>query len=275
MGRKVFKAVIPAAGRGMRMRPFSLVLPKEMMPLGRKPMIQFAVEEAVAAGIHEVCIVIRRGKEIIKDYLLKGTLHGSDGFERVLRSCRLTFAYQKKWDGLGGALWVARTFVGRDPFLMIIPDQLFHSRSRSPSQQLLSRYQFTHPVVLSSMVKIPKREISYFRGSKGFVLAGGRSHGSKAEPISRILSDAETSRSFLNRAYEIRGFGRTIFPAAIFAYLDQRYINPRSGEIDLSRTFKEFPKKFPNYGYLLIGRACDLGSWAGYCHYLPFFLRDS
>ena len=277
MGRKVFKAVIPAAGRGMRMRPISLVLPKEMMPLGRKPMIQAAVEEAASAGIREVCIVIRKGKEITKDHLLHRALQSPGGVAGTRRrSCKLTFVYQRSWDGLGGALRAARRFVGQDPFLMIIPDQFLIAQRFSASQQLLSQYEFEPPVVLSSMVEIPKREAVYFHGSRGFVIDADvrRTLVRRPLPITRLGSEAETRKAFRRLPYEVRGFGRTIFPAAIFPYLSRRFVNHGSGEIDLGKTFKEFPNRIPHFGSLLAGRACDVGTFDGYYHYLPFFLDD-
>ena len=97
----ITKAVIPAAGRGTRMGALTRGLPKEMLRLGNKPMIQWAVEEAASAGIPEVCVVIRRGKEIIKDHLLRYVA-------AVGNRPALTFVYQRFRDGLGGALRTAR-----------------------------------------------------------------------------------------------------------------------------------------------------------------------
>jgi len=275
MGGNGFKAVIPAAGRGMRMRPLSRIIPKEMFPLGNKPIIQYAVEEAIAAGIGEICIVIRKGKETIRDYFLGRTREKPHGIARVLKnSCKLTFTYQKSWDGLGGALRAARRFVSSDPFLMLIPDQLLHPHQTSASQQLLSHYPLDRPMVLSSMVKIPKKEVRYFHGARGFLIDGGnlRYHG--LLPISGVQSDSRTRLEFIRKAYEIRGFGRTVFPPTIFSYLDARFTNPSTGEIDLLKTFKEFPKKIPHYGILLRGRPCDLGTLPGYYRYLPPMAKD-
>jgi UTP--glucose-1-phosphate uridylyltransferase len=275
MAKKVLKAVIPAAGRGIRMRPFSLVLPKELMPLGRKTMIQFAIEEAIAAGIQEICIVVRRGKEIIREYLCHPELERLDGLRRTgVRSWKLTFAQQMRWDGLGGALRAAEAFVGQDPFLMIIPDQLLIARQLSASQQLLSQYDFKGPVVLSSMVRIPKREGGYFHGSRGFVvdMDAKRSAQHRLLAIVRLRSEAETRRSFSSLPYEIRGFGRTIFPAQIFPFLSRNFANRKTGEIDLWSTFTAFPKVIPHFGLLLRGRACDLGTLDSYYHYLPPFV---
>jgi len=275
MSKKVFKAIIPAAGKGMRMRPLTSVLPKEMFPLGRKPMIQLAVEEAITAEIPEVCIVIRKGKEIIKDYFLSEALHNSDSVVgRRLHSSILNFVYQNRWDGLGGALRAARRFVGNDPFLMIIPDQMLSSQGTPASQQLLSLYEVDQSAVLSSVVKIPDKEVKYFHGARGFVLDAEELRHNRVFPVSRIVSGAKIHQSFAHARFEVRGFGRTIFPPTIFPYLTPRFMNPKTGEIDLWRTFKEFPKKIPHFGCLLKGRACDLGSLAGYYRYLPLFSRD-
>lgn len=268
MEQKVFKAVIPAAGRGTRMRPISMVLAKEMMPVGRKLLIQLALEEAIAAGVRDVCVVIRKGKEAIREYLLWGRRHGfGKSTTKKLRHCKLTFVYQARWDGLGGALRAARGFVNGEPFLMILPDQFLLTHNSSASRQLVAQYKFDQPAVLSSMVKIQKREIRYFRGCKGFV-TDGDPYGQPA-PISRMLSEAETRRSFAHLPYEIRAFGRTVFPARIFSYLGAKFVNRRTGEVDLWKTYQKFPEQIPHFGCLLQGCPCDIGTLDRYYHYLP------
>jgi UTP--glucose-1-phosphate uridylyltransferase len=268
MAQKVFKVVIPAAGLGIRMRPISMVLAKEMMPVGRKLLIQLAVEEAIAAGVWDICVVIRRGKEAIRDYLRWGRRHAfGNSTTKKLRGCKLTFVYQARRDGLGGALRVARPFVGREPFLMILPDQFLLGHNSSASRQLLAQYRFDQPAVLSSMVKIPKREIDYFRGCRGFITDGVSSR--HPVPISRMQSEFQTRRSFARLPYEIRAFGRTVFPATIFSYLGAKFVNRHTGEIDLWKTYQKFPKEIPHFGCLLQGRACDVGTLDRYYHFLP------
>src|SRR5215210_5338391 len=98
--RLIDKAVIPAAGLGSRMLPLTKGIPKEMLPVGRKPMIQHVVEEALASGLRQICIVIREGKEIIRDYFnLKYPFpdkrdESIDELETLLSRCELTFIYQ-------------------------------------------------------------------------------------------------------------------------------------------------------------------------------------
>src|SRR6185312_8049653 len=102
--------------------------------VGRKPMIQHAVEEVIASGIDEVCIVIRRGKEIIRDYFRKAQARAHNDSEQSIGSCEFTFLYQPEPRGLGDALLQARPFVGNDSFVMVIPDQLMQGDSPATSQ---------------------------------------------------------------------------------------------------------------------------------------------
>src|SRR2546423_1527767 len=103
----VEKAVIPAAGLGSRMLPITKSIPKEMLLVGRKPMIQHVVEEAAASGLKQICIVIRKGKEAIRDYFCLKYAHKQDRsieeLERLLAVCEITFAYQEQPLGLGDA----------------------------------------------------------------------------------------------------------------------------------------------------------------------------
>src|SRR5215210_1364241 len=94
------KAVIPAAGFGSHMLPITKSIPKEMLPVGRKPMIQHVLEEAILSGIKQVCIIIREGKEVIRDYFCapypaeRKSDKQTEELERLKESCELSFVYQ-------------------------------------------------------------------------------------------------------------------------------------------------------------------------------------
>ena len=120
---KVRKAIIPAAGLGTRLLPNTKSIPKEMLPLVDKPVLQYIVEEAVAAGVEEILIITNRGKSPIEDYFdyapdLEARLL-SDGKEKEARTVRevadmadVYFLRQKETKGLGHAIWRAKSFVG-------------------------------------------------------------------------------------------------------------------------------------------------------------------
>jgi UTP--glucose-1-phosphate uridylyltransferase len=130
---KVKKAVIPAAGFGTRMLPITSVVPKELLPVSGKPVIQHVVEEAVAAGIKEVILVLSDGKEAVADYfkpnkkltdqLLKTGKHAELQYlERIWDMVKISVVYQEEQLGLGHAVLCAKDAVGNEPFAVLLGD---------------------------------------------------------------------------------------------------------------------------------------------------------
>jgi UTP--glucose-1-phosphate uridylyltransferase len=263
----VRKAVIPAAGLGSRMLTLTQTVLKEMLPVGRKPMIQHAVEEVVASGIDEVCIVIRRGKELIRDYLQKTQSRERGQSGQLIGSCELRFLYQAEPLGLGDALLQSRPFVGNESFVMVIPDQFM--RGDSPATSQLITEEVLPATIRSSLAQIPKHDVAFFPGARGFDF--DQKSGSKTLRMGKLQNEAETRARFKHLDYEIRGFGRTIFPAEVFDYLGKEFTNPLSGEVDLAKTFAECTKSLRHEGVLLDGEVFDLGTFDSYQHYLPRF----
>jgi UTP--glucose-1-phosphate uridylyltransferase len=129
----VTKAVIPAAGLGTRLGPLTTHIPKELLPVGEKPMIQYTLEMYVASGISEVCIITSPQKRLIMDFVTGNWLppalpFSKDGlFYRKLEACRTVFLTQEKPRGVADAIALARDFVGNEPFACIMPDCLLFS----------------------------------------------------------------------------------------------------------------------------------------------------
>ncbi|MFT4545963.1 MAG: UTP--glucose-1-phosphate uridylyltransferase, partial [Bacteroidia bacterium] len=130
---KVRKAVIPAAGFGTRMLPISSVVPKELLPVCGRPVIEFVVREAVEAGIEEIILVLSEGKEAVADYfkpnkkLTKHLLqHGNHAelavLERIWDLAKITVVYQNEQKGLGHAVLCAKEAVGNEPFAVLLGD---------------------------------------------------------------------------------------------------------------------------------------------------------
>ncbi len=130
---KVTKAVIPAAGFGTRFLPISKAVPKEMLPLVDKPVIQYVVEEAVASGITEILMVISRSKRAIEEHFhpiqeLEAELEGKgraaevEELRRLQSLARIHFVWQPKMGGLGDAIRFAKAFVGQEPFAVLLGD---------------------------------------------------------------------------------------------------------------------------------------------------------
>lgn len=271
------KAIIPAAGFGSRMLPLTKSVPKEMLPVGRKPMIQHVVEEAVASGLREICIVIREGKEIIRDYFyapyaVTGKRDPNlDDLERLMAQCELTFVYQQRPAGVGDALLAARDYVGSNPFVMLIPDQVMLSE-RPATLQLISRWtpEEEEAVIWTSLVRLSKEETPFFYSSRGFEFEP-EEEGSPDMRMGRILSVEQTRERYRNQNYEVRGFGRTIYPPEIFEYLGEDFVDERTGEVDLLKTFQKATERLGHRGVLLEGVPVDLGVFESYYRYLPGF----
>jgi UTP--glucose-1-phosphate uridylyltransferase len=258
------KAIIPAAGHGTRFHPLTLSVPKELLPVNRKPMIQLAVEEALATGIQEIGIVIRKGKEEIRNYF-EAIMASSDslleGFKNALARATLKFIFQEKPLGLGNAIFEARDFIKDSPFVMLIPDQ--YVRSNVPAGgQLLKAAKEDFQGVWSSVVSVSKGEQEFFPGARRLELVNKAGNIWEVKGLSEDKGDS-------NQETLLLAFGRTFFPKGILEFFSDRYINSVTGEVDLLLTFEALIKERTNYAVQLDGRAMDFGTWAGYEYFSP------
>lgn len=148
---KVRKAIIPAAGLGTRFLPATKAQPKEMLPIVDKPTIQYIVEEAVASGITDIMIVSGRGKRAIEDhfdksYELEETLakknknHALKEVQQISNLANIHYIRQKEPLGLGHAIWVARRFIGDEPFAVLLGDDIVHSENEPCLKQLINMF---------------------------------------------------------------------------------------------------------------------------------------
>ena len=252
------KAIIPAAGLGTRLQPSTLVVPKELLPVDRRPMIQLAVEEALASGIKEIGIVIRKGKEAIQSHFEALVASSNPLWETLkeeLSHAKLHFIFQKQPLGLGNAIYEAGTFIDDSPFVMIIPDQFVHSRVPA-TRQLLSAAREDFQAVWSSLIAVPQEELELFPGAR------------RLELTNRVANTWNVAAVREETGYANEGpfvgFGRTFFPAGVIDFFSDRFLNPATGEVDLLRTFEALMKEYKNYAVLLEGKAMDFGTWAGY-----------
>ena len=147
---KVRKAVIPAAGFGTRFLPISKAVPKEMLPLVDKPVIQYVVEEAVDSGITDILIVISRSKRAIEEHFhpileleteleAKGRTEDLDALRRLQSMARIHFIWQPKMGGLGDAILYAKDHVGNEPFAVLLGDTVVTTKDATrPVTRLLA-----------------------------------------------------------------------------------------------------------------------------------------
>lgn len=180
---RVDKAIIPAAGLGKRLYPFTCKIPKEMFPIGNVPAIDRVAKEILETGIEKVGIIINSRKGIIREYFEDCT------------DCKIHWIYQEVARGLGDAILCAKAFIGDSPFLMALADEVF---SGNPSQQLLDHFNGTSLVGLWKVedrdrghygdIEIEKISEDLFRISKFFL---GTKNKSKIKVIGRYVLSPE------------------------------------------------------------------------------------
>src|SRR5262245_60643180 len=261
LARRVLrKAVIPAAGLGRRMSSLTGGAPKEMLPLAGRPIIHHVVQEAIDAGLVEICIVIHKSKQEIRRYFESNpeARDAARPAENLRSRCNIVFAYQGEPRGLGDAVLCAKAFVGDERFALLIPDQLFIGRAGAISQ--LASKKLPLDAVVSSLIRIPPSELEYFPGTRTFIR---ESHAAQSGVM--VVTGIEPAEQASSTS-ALRGFGRTIYPPEVFEFLDARFADTRTGEVDLLKTFRALLAVVPSYAVLLEGEAFDFGTVEGY-HY--------
>jgi UTP--glucose-1-phosphate uridylyltransferase len=257
------KAVIPAAGLGRRMSSLTGGAPKEMLPLAGRPIIHHVVQEAIDAGIVEICIVIHKSKGEIRRYFESDNREACEAErtpEKLRSKCNIVFAYQEEPTGLGDAVLCAKAFVGDERFALLIPDQLFIGRTGAIRQ--LGSKNLPPTAVVSSLTRIPALELEYFPGARRFIC---ESYAGQSGVMA--VTGIEPADHPSSSAPALRGFGRTIFPPEVFEFLDARFADVRTREVDLLKTFRALLAVVPSYGVLLEGEAFDLGTVEGYRYF--------
>ena len=172
MKRRVTKAVFPVAGLGTRFLPATKSIPKEIMTLVDRPLIQYAIDEARAAGIKEFIFVTSRGKGALEDYFdINPTLEvalrkaGKDDLLEMLKdtnmeSGAIAYIRQHKALGLGHAVWCARRLIANEPFAVILPDDVI-AAEKPCLQQMTEAYQETGGCMVAAMEVAPEKASSY------------------------------------------------------------------------------------------------------------------
>lgn len=272
------KAVIPAAGFGTRMLPLTKALPKEMMPICNKPIIQYAVEEAAASGIEEVILITRADKSILESYFapdpdlerfLKDRGRGEE--LRLVRNlssqARISTVRQPSPRGLGDALRWARSAVGDETFAVILPDAVIDA-DPPVLAQLMAAYQL-HPGCWVATQPVEPADVSRF-GMLEITSVEDASFPGQMFQVSSMVEKPRTGEAPSN--YGV--FGRYLLRPEIFDFLDSAQADAR-GEIQLTDALAEYCQRAPLYAFCFEGKHYDAGNRSGYLQVmLHFALKD-
>ncbi|MBB6250285.1 UTP--glucose-1-phosphate uridylyltransferase GalU [Nitrospirillum iridis] len=263
MVKRVRKAVFPVAGLGTRFLPATKAIPKEMLPLADKPLIQHAVDEAKAAGIEMFCFVTSRGKTPLEDhfdlnYELNQTLKNRGKLDILkmiediqIDSGKIAYVRQSEPLGLGHAVWCAREFIGDEPFAVLLPDEQVLG-DRPCLAQMMDAYAQVGGNLLS-VFEVPREQTNKYG-----ILDIGADDGRLAEVKGLVEKpDPATAPSTLSIQ------GRYILQPEIFQHLE-RFEKGAGGEIQLTDAMAKLIGQQPFHGFRFEGKRFDCGDKLGF-----------
>ena len=258
---EVRKAVIPAAGLGTRFFPIAKSVPKELLPILDKPMLQYVVEELAEAGIEQVIIVTARGKEGIAHYFqpapeLEERLakDGSNGLLDQIRHAStladVSFVIQEQPLGLGHAVWTARNAVGQEPFVVALPDDIVVNTPGVTSQMLGVYRRFGGGVV--AIEQVPWDVVHNYGVVDSLVVED------RIQKVKDLVEKPSREKAPSNLTI----VGRYILPPEIFGCLERTQPGAK-GEIQLTDGMLRLLQEQELYGYQFEGRRYDGGTPLG------------
>jgi UTP--glucose-1-phosphate uridylyltransferase len=257
------KAVLPVAGLGTRFLPATKATAKEMLPVVDKPLIQYAIEEARAAGIEQFCMVTGRGKAALVEHFdvafeLEYTLRERDKQEAlaILRDTAvepgsMTTVRQQVPLGLGHAIWCARTFIGDDPFAILLPDDLVLSETPC-LKQLADAYRQTGGNVVA-VTEVPREHTSRYG-----ILKVGRDDGRLVEVTGLVEKPAPAAAPS-----NLSVIGRYVLMPEVIGHL-ARMERGAGNEVQLTDAMARLIGQQPFHGLRYEGRRFDCGDKVGF-----------
>ncbi len=263
--RMVRKAVFPAAGLGTRFLPATKAQPKEMLPLVDKPIIQYGVEEALAAGCDQIIIITGRGKTAIEDhfdtsYELEKMLEekGKHNLLQIVRQIsdmiHVAYVRQKEAMGLGPAVLTARELVGNEPFAALLADDVIDAKVPCLKQSIDVFNEKQSSVVATQVIEGPA--ISSYGVIKAKEVAGS---GGKLYEVLDLVEKPQAEDAPSNLAV----IGRYVLTPTVFETLSE--IKPGAGgELQLTDGLRALLKREKLYAYVYEGRRHDTGDKLGF-----------
>ncbi len=264
MRKKVTKAIFPVAGMGTRFLPATKSVPKEIMTLVDRPLVQYAIDEARAAGIKEFIFVTSRGKGALEDYFdhapqLEQELRKKGKTELLetlkstnMESGAIAYIRQHKALGLGHAVWCARRLIGNEPFAVMLPDDVI-AAEKPCLQQMVEAYAETGGNMVAAMEVAPENISSYG------VLDISEEEGQLVK-VKGMVEKPEAAKAPSNLAV----IGRYILSPSVLQNLNQMK-SGSGGEIQLTDAIaKDIEQDNNVYGFRFRGKRFDCGSKSGF-----------
>jgi len=260
--RIVKKAIIPAAGLGTRFLPATKAQPKEMLPIVDKPTLQYIIEEAVQSGIEEILIITGRNKKSIEDHFdksveleleleSKGKVELLNEVRKISEMVNIHYIRQKEPRGLGHAIYCAKSFIGNEPFAVLLGDDIVYSE-KPCLKQMIEAYEEYKTSILG-VQEVLQADVNKYGIIDGIHIED-RIYKVKGLVEKPTIEDAPSNVAIL---------GRYIISAGIFDVLKETKPG-MGGEIQLTDALRELAQKEAVYAYHFEGRRYDVGDKLGF-----------
>ena len=271
---KISKCLFPAAGYGTRFLPATKAIPKEMLPVLTKPLLQYGVEEAISAGIDTMAIVTGRGKRAIEDHFdisyelehqIKGTSkeHYLTEIRDVITKCTFSYTRQIEMKGLGHAILSGETLIGDEPFAVVLADDLCDNNGSSVLSQMVTLYE-KYRCSIVAVEEIPPQD-----SNKYGVIAGDAEEDGVIR-VKDMVEKPDPEDAPSNLAI----IGRYILTPDIFDIL--RDTKPgKGGEIQITDALLAQAKEGRVIAYRFEGKRFDCGSVDGFVEATNYFYKKS
>jgi len=262
---KISQAILPVAGLGTRFLPWTKVVPKELLPIGNRPIIAHLVDECLDSGIDDICFVISKGKEAIPQYFKhdehlaeelkkRNKLHHLEDFQRY-DTTRFTTVYQDEQHGDGHAILQAAEWVGNEPLAVLFGDDLYKGE-KSGLAQLLDAYKHVDGGAIVALENVLPEHVNRY----GVVEV---EHDHEKNPRLKKLRNMVEKPKPKDAPSTLGIVGRYILPRAIFDTLPEIGAG-HGGEIRIIDALMKGLDSIPIYGYECEGKRLDTGTPEGY-----------
>ena len=267
------KCLFPAAGYGTRFLPATKAMPKEMLPIVNKPLIQYGVEEALSAGLTQIGFVTGRGKRALEDhfdtsYELEHQIAGSSkeallsGIRGLIEQCSFSYTRQTEMKGLGHAILTGEPLVGDESFAVVLADDFCVHEPDSVLEQMVALHE-THGCSIVAVEEVP------WEKTASYGIVSGEAVGDDLVRVTAMVEKPDPSAAPGNLAV----IGRYILTPDIFEIL-KRIPPGRNGEIQITDALNEQAKAGQVLAYRFKGHRFDCGSIEGFVAATNYIYRQ-
>jgi len=263
---KIRKCLFPVAGYGTRFLPATKAIPKEILPIGNKPLIQYAVEEALSCNISDMVMITSKFKGAIRAHFepnheIEASVRGSekekllDALNKIIDTCEFSYVEQPEMLGLGHAIYCGNQMIGDEPFAVILPDDLCNNNGDSVLGQLKDIYNKNPDCCVVAIEEVPIEEVNKYGVIDGELVSGL----ANTYQVKSMVEKPDPAKAPTNLAI----IGRYILIPEIFEILKD-ITSDKNGEIQITDALLVLAKQGKVLAYKFQGTRFDCGSPKGF-----------